>query len=746
MRDGEATRPDRYDVIWDRPSQDSSGSMPLGNGDIGLNLWVEEGGDLLFYISKTDAWNENARLLKLGRIRVRLRPNPFAKGFPFIQRLSLGRGEIEILAGRKGSKVRANILVDANHPVIRADLKGERKFHLEVDLEIWRQKPRALSGRELFSAYGMDGGPHEVVESPDTILGGTDDRITWFHRNQTSIWCETMKLQGMERWARRSHDPLINGTFGGLIKCGGLRSQGPTILRSSKPRSRFTVLIHVLTSQTDEVEEYLKQLVDQVAHVDRLRPAEARREHRRWWSEFWARSWIHISSCDRNGGMAAGDSSVQTPYVVSRGYALQRFITACAGRGRFPVKFNGSIFTVDAREDGETFDADYRRWGGPYWFQNTRLAYWPLLASADFEEMLPLFRMYLEALPMSKARTKLYFGHGGAFFPETMYFWGSYANTNYGWDRSGKHVSHVENRYIRWHYEGALELLAIMLDYHEYTDDQAFLQTRLLPLADEVLQFYSSHYRDGPDGHLRMDPSQALETYQRTVNPISDIAGLQWTLDRLIALGKDQIGPRRWRRWSKLRARIPPLPAEVKGGTKCLLPAQEVIEGPNNSENPELYAVFPFRLYGVGKPELGTALCTFEKRRFKGNKGWQQDDIQAALLGLAGEAQHSVLERFCSSYEGSRFPAFWGPNFDWIPDQDHGCVGMMALQKMLLQAEGDTILLFPAWPENWDVQFRLHAPHRTTVQGTYRAGELARLKVTPAGRAKDLVVLKTQKT
>ncbi|MEN6603290.1 MAG: DUF5703 domain-containing protein, partial [Bryobacteraceae bacterium] len=44
-----------YDVTWDSPSRDSSGSMPLGNGDIGLNLWVEEGGDLLFYISKTDA-------------------------------------------------------------------------------------------------------------------------------------------------------------------------------------------------------------------------------------------------------------------------------------------------------------------------------------------------------------------------------------------------------------------------------------------------------------------------------------------------------------------------------------------------------------------------------------------------------------------------------------------------------------------------------------------------------------------
>ena len=63
-----------YNVVWDSPSADYNGSMPIGNGDIGANVWVEDGGDLLFYISKTDSWSENARLLKLGKVRVRLNP------------------------------------------------------------------------------------------------------------------------------------------------------------------------------------------------------------------------------------------------------------------------------------------------------------------------------------------------------------------------------------------------------------------------------------------------------------------------------------------------------------------------------------------------------------------------------------------------------------------------------------------------------------------------------------------------
>ena len=47
----------QYNVIWESSSENSFGSMPLGNGDIGLNVWVEKNGDLLFYISKVDAFD-----------------------------------------------------------------------------------------------------------------------------------------------------------------------------------------------------------------------------------------------------------------------------------------------------------------------------------------------------------------------------------------------------------------------------------------------------------------------------------------------------------------------------------------------------------------------------------------------------------------------------------------------------------------------------------------------------------------
>ena len=65
---------------------------------------------------------------------------------------------------------------------------------------------------------------------------------------------------------------------------------------------------------------------------------------------------------------------------------------------------------------------------------------------------------------------------------------------------------------------------------------------------------------------------------------------------------------------------------------------------------------------------------------------------------------------------------------------------MIGLQEMLMQTIGDKILLFPAWPVDWDADFKLHAPHKTTVEGILKNGKLLKLRVQPENRRKDLVI------
>lgn len=718
----------RCNVVWDTPSQDSSGSMPLGNGDIGVNVWVEPNGDLVFYLSKTDAWSEINRLLKLGRVRVTLSPSLLSGGNFFRQDLRLLQGEVAVQGGTPRKPMLLRVWVDANRPVVWVDVESAEPVHVRAQLEIWRKADRRLEGRELFSAFGLMDAPQPVIEHADTVLEDRRDRIVWFHRNPTSIYEQTLRHQGLESLIGKLPDPLLHRTFGGMIRGDGLVREGTTTLRSETPSKRFFIAIHILTAQTGTVEEWVKQVEAQAAQVESVPRTQARAAHQRWWLNFWRRSWIVVS----------GSSEAQT---VTQGYALQRFINACAGRGACPIKFNGSIFTVDSREPDEHFDADYRRWGGEYWFQNTRLPYWSMIPAGDFEMTHPLFKMYLDALPLAQERTRRYFGHEGAYFPETITFWGTYANSNYGWNREGKPVSQIDNPYIRYYYSCNLELLSLALEYFFHTGDKRFLSQTLLPLADAVITFYDRHFPRDESGKLLLKPAQSLETYPEVVNPLPDIAGLRWTLEGLLNLPLSNKEADRRNLWRRLLGQLPPLPTKEENGQTFLLPAQQILAQPINSEDPELYAVFPYRLYGVGKPDLEVARNTYARRPYKGNEGWRQDSIWAAMLGLTKEAQRMVAQRFATKHPGSRFPAFWGPNYDWIPDQDHGCAGMIALQAMLMQTDGERILLFPAWPKEWDVSFRLHAPGKTVVEGMLRGGKLRSLKVTPARREKDVIVL-----
>jgi hypothetical protein len=66
---------------------------------------------------------------------------------------------------------------------------------------------------------------------------------------------------------------------------------------------------------------------------------------------------------------------------------------------------------------------------------------------------------------------------------------------------------------------------------------------------------------------------------------------------------------------------------------------------------------------------------------------------------------------------------------------------MIGLQEMLLQTDGRRLFLFPAWPRDWDVHFKLHAPDATTVEAVLRHGKLVSLKVEPESRRQDIVNL-----
>ncbi|HQH74246.1 MAG TPA: DUF5703 domain-containing protein, partial [bacterium] len=180
----------RYDVVWDSPGGGPAGSVPLGNGDIGLNAWVDSGGGLLFYISKTDFWDDNGRLVKAGRVRVHLDPAPDVKD-GFEQTLSLNDATLYVRYGKGDAVTKLSLWVDANRPLIHVTAESPRPVTATARIELWRTEPYELPSIEVSDIMLDHTQPDQkhgpTVVEPDTVLTGLTDRIGWYHLNKKSV-------------------------------------------------------------------------------------------------------------------------------------------------------------------------------------------------------------------------------------------------------------------------------------------------------------------------------------------------------------------------------------------------------------------------------------------------------------------------------------------------------------------------------------------------------------------------------
>ena len=727
-----------HNVVWDTPSKDAHGSMPLGNGDVGINAWVEETGDLVMYVSKTDAWDENARLCKIGRLRVTLDP-PLTPKNGFRQELKLRDGVIEITSKIQNQPAKISLSVDSDQPVVRVDAEATVPVSCRAKVELWRLRERPLDPQEDYG-YGDDKSPLAVASKltvlPDVVAATAAAQVVWYHRNTRSIYPVCLQVQHLDALIGKFTDPLLNLTFGASLRGVGMVKDGEMAIKSSRPAKRQQLSVCVLAQRTETPDAWLKDVEMLEKAAFRRTFDQARLTSSAWWQAFWNRSWVFV---DEHADAAKSAANSATPSLVTQGYVLQRFMNAGSGRGGSPIKFNGSIFCVEkspgASPTTADGDPDWRNWGGSYWFQNTRLSYWPMLASGDFDMLDPWLHMYRDALPLSKARMQeIYKFTDAASFQETMNFWGMPNNRDYGWTHSGPEPGNV---CIHRYWSGGMELTAFMLDLYDFKPDPKFVKDTLVPLADPIIAFYDQYWQKrDPNGKIIFDPAQSLEAMPWTINPMPEVAGLSFILPRLLALPQTLTTESQRARWARMLKEMPPLPVADVKGVKLLRPSAQ--SGVEASENPELYAVFPYRLFGVGKPDLELARTTYAKRFSRNNFGWCQDSIQAACLGLGEEAAKQVTERAKRINGGYRFPAMW-TGFDSIPDQDHGVNILTTVQNMLLQADGNKIYVLPAWPKNWNVSFKLHAPSDTTVEGIVKAGKLEKLIVTPASRNKDVV-------
>ena len=713
------------DVVWTSPSRNSSESMPCGGHDIGMNVWVEQG-DVLFYAAQSGWFDENNTLLKAGRWRLHINGRPFnSKNFE--QRLCLDEGAVYI----RGGGVEVRIWADVEEPVVFVTLSTQQTRQATLSYESWRYRDRAVTKDECQQCSYKWVLPNDCttfadsISIPAAVPSDGDQHATGFftvtgmgdHVGRLMFWHKNREQTVFDFTAQREHIAEIKDSLYNPI--GALLMQGEMVAErflftgtslgtyASTDYKSWNFSNKKLRNSTIAITLHAQSSTPP-SSTPTLSPLISMNRSASWWHAYWQRSWIKTDGTNSEAAR------------IVRNYELMRYLLGCNAYGLWPTKFNGGLFTFDPVyvDAAAAFTPDYRKWGGgTMTAQNQRLVYWPMLKSGDYDMMAAQLNTYLRLLPNAEAWTRHHWGHEGACFSEQMENFGLPNPAEYGKHPDGSDYGTERNAWLEYEWDTVLEFCMMGLMIPSSSADKKGVHT----LAASCLRFFDEHYQHlakqrgsktlDADGKLIIYPGSGCETYKMAYNPSSTIAAL-----RTVATAMGD---------TALMSRLPDIPlTTTTQGDTCIAPAIAWARI-QNTETPQLYPVFPWRIYGVGRQHLDIARNTYQKDAhaiaMRSSKGWKQDNIWAACLGLTDEARRLTAEKLADG--PYRFPAFWNAGFDWAPDLNRGGAAMIGLQEMLLQETPDgKPLLFPAWPRDWNCSFRLHASDGRIIEASITNG------------------------
>jgi hypothetical protein len=704
----------RYNVVWSTQSTSAADSMPLAGGVLGLNVWVEQN-DLLFLIGSPNCMDDNGMQTKLGLIRVHLPPTILDNKFR--QELDLSKSEIRVNETTKGGEsISISLWCDVNKPVIHLKATSDKAIDVAVSYETW----------STFDATFVDGGLQWVRRLPEVNRRRLHD----------------MQAQGMEDFAKAIPDPLSGLTEGGRLVANGMQPGGMSVgkfngldtkvwtLKTAQPTTTLDLCMVLRMEQDPSAADWETRLAETTKQAVSTAATDYVADQA-WWKAFWNRSYVTI-----NPGAGPTDKGWQ----VGQHYQLFRYMLAANRNGRAMTLFNGGGFTC-------TGNPDARLWGScQYMAQNQRLVYWPMLKSGDFDMLKVALDFYRDRTEMSCLHAKKFWGVDGVAYSEPFSIFGlDSIGTNADGRSSPDH--------LHYHYTSGMEFALMMLEWGAYTGE--YRQDYLAP-AQGIISYYDEFYQKSyrkllgkpldDQGRLVIYPSDACEPYHGCTNNTDVLAGLTALSRELLSLPDGMLTPAQRNYYTQFQKRIPPFPIKEVDGHRYYAAAQswKWVFYNGNMDFPQMYVCFPFNVVSLGRPGLDVANATWDYSAIRPavqrqNQCWYQSAINLARLGRTFEARDRVREKFLHS--SARFPTFWeNPGFDQMPDTDHGGSAMIALQEMIMQTDGKRILLAPAWPADWNCDFKLHAPYQTTVEGRVVGGKVVVTSVTPDSRRKDIVL------
>lgn len=283
--------------------------------------------------------------------------------------------------------------------------------------------------------------------------------------------------------------------------------------------------------------------------LQRVRAAEqdanSRQLHTQEWNAFWNTSFVHLGGSSDNEKCEF--SSDKTDYLENL-YYIHLYQMQSSGRGKTPPLFSGSLWL---------WNHDSRNWGHVYHW-NQQQQYWALPAAGHSNLINNYWEYRFAMLQNAKSDAKALFGAKGAFYSDVCNLNGYQA---------------LEPDTVRNCTVGT-QIAIEMYRCYKYTQDENFLQQRVLPMQRECVLFYQSILKE-ENGVFQLHGVTAYESYLPLNNTLTDWVALQELLpsfieivnrpDKANCIEKQDIELAKWAQNALEHLYLPPVAADKDG-------------------------------------------------------------------------------------------------------------------------------------------------------------------------------------
>jgi alpha-L-fucosidase 2 len=700
-----------HDIVFLSPPVEGWEGFPLGNGDLGGMIWCTPSG-LKLQINKTDAWdrpNQETGMLLRSCGQLTLDFNVPCHDWLYLDdfeaRLSLYKARAEFSTTTPFMKLSLRSFVQVNRNVFVIRCRAESVGELAKDGTAIRIGLERWGSRAFGGWYGgiMAGAKH-----------GLGDVAAAVNKN----------------------DLYVQESFNGLdfvMACRISAAHATALVANAhraefalepKPVQEFTLMVAVVTS--NESKDPHGAAVKLLDESDQQGLEAIQTEQERWWLDFWQKSFVHL-----------GDDYIENLYY------LQLYLMGSSSRGRYPVLFNGGLWT---------WNHDVRQWVNPHHW-NMQQAYWSLNAANHPELMRPYLDTYWRLMPQAEAYAQKRGFKDCILWNEAH----TYAGEMFDWQRP----SFIHD------WTPATQIGQYFWNYFLYTGDEVFLRERAYPLMKKAAEFYLQYLKwDEAKGEYYIYPASPYECESGNDfrNTTSDLAAIRSSFLACIrASERLGIDAAKRQQWQKVLDHLADYPlTTLADGTEAEATALDK-DGkpaalPGYGFCCSTASVFPTGTVGI--KDKGSRLYNAAAARVRTHRQFTYAispvAVVAARLGMADEAlkhlsfsirqlQHfpqglfynidhwDYLSRYAGKVEDGRMME----QRDYITDhaskyKQIGVAGAKrridaptqpfvqcgletlsilaeAVNEMLLQSWDQTIRVFPATPAEWPAAFTLRA-------------------------------------